>query len=57
MLCDAAVRSAIRQGGLAAADLREIAVASGMRPMVEDALGKLREGLTDLREVAGVIET
>lgn len=57
MLCDAVVRSAIRQGDLAAADLRAIAVAAGMRPMVEDALGKLREGSTDLREVAGVIET
>jgi general secretion pathway protein E len=55
MICDAAVRTAIRQGGIAAADLRQVAVAAGMRPLVEDAVAKLRTGTTDLREAAGAL--
>jgi type II secretory ATPase GspE/PulE/Tfp pilus assembly ATPase PilB-like protein len=55
MPCDAAVRAAIRQGNLAAAELRQVAVAAGMRPLVDDAVAKLRSGVTDLSEVAGAL--
>ena len=55
MLCEAPVRAAIRQGNLAAADLRQVAIASGMRPLIDDALAKLKAGTTDLREVAGAL--
>jgi type II secretory ATPase GspE/PulE/Tfp pilus assembly ATPase PilB-like protein len=55
MVCDETVRAAIRSGRLDAAELRRTAVAAGMRPLVDDALAKLRSGLTDLREVVGAL--
>ncbi|NLF23342.1 MAG: type II/IV secretion system protein [Lentisphaerae bacterium] len=55
MLCDAPVRAAIRQGGAAAADLRAVALAAGMRPLLDDGLAKAARGVTDLREVAGAL--
>jgi general secretion pathway protein E len=55
MVCDEAVRAAIRSGRLDASELRRTAVAAGMHPLVDDALAKLRSGLTDLREVAGAL--
>ena len=55
MVCDEAVRAAIRPGRLDATELRRAAVTAGMRPLVDDALAKLRSGVTDLREVAGAL--
>ena len=55
MLCDASLRGAIRQGSLAAADLREVAIGAGMRPLADDAMAKVVDGQTDLREVAGAL--
>jgi general secretion pathway protein E len=55
MLCDAPVRAAIRQGGAAAAELRAVALAAGMRPLLDDGLAKVASGMTDLREVAGAL--
>ena len=55
MVCDETVRAAIRPGRLDATELRRAAVTAGMRPLVDDALAKLRSGLTDLREVAGAL--
>ena len=55
MVCDDAVRAAIRKGSLDADELRRVAMDAGMRPLVDDAVAKLRSGLTDLREVAGAL--
>ena len=52
---DAALRKAMRQGGLAASELRQAALASGMQPLADDAAAKLAEGITDLREVTGAL--
>jgi general secretion pathway protein E len=55
MMCEAPVRAAIRAGNLDASELRQVALASGMRPLIDDAVAKLKSGLTDLREVEGVL--
>ncbi|MDD5707149.1 MAG: GspE/PulE family protein [Kiritimatiellae bacterium] len=55
MNCGPAVRAAIRQGSLDAAELRQVAMSAGMRPLEDDAVAKLRTGTTDLREAAGAL--
>ncbi len=54
---DPQVQNAIRQGGLATVDLQQAAIAAGMRPLIDDAVNKLVQGVTDLREVAGALAT
>ena len=39
----------------APADLRAVALAAGMRPLLDDGLAKAARGVTDLREVAGAL--
>ncbi len=55
MPCGPEVRQAIRQGGVAASDLRRVALAAGMRPLIDDAVIKLAAGLTDLPEVVAAL--
>ncbi len=52
---DAPTRERIRAAGADQAALRALAVERGMRPLLDDGLNKVLEGLTGLEEVTGVV--
>jgi hypothetical protein len=54
LLLDDPIRNAIRSGGHPD-ELRTLARSSGMKTMQEDALEKMRDGLTTLQEVLRVV--
>ncbi|MED5371715.1 MAG: ATPase, T2SS/T4P/T4SS family [Myxococcota bacterium] len=49
------ISAAVQKGGVTEAELWELARAAGMRTLFEDALDKLRAGVTTLEEVARVV--
>ena len=55
MVCTPELQSAIRNGCQSGEDLREAAIASGMRQLADDALERVLEGVTALSEVAGAL--
>ena len=55
MVCTPELQSAIRNGCQSGEDLREAAVATGMRQLADDALERVLEGVTALSEVAGAL--
>ena len=54
LLLDDPIRNAIRSGGHPD-ELRKLARSSGMKTMQEDALEKMRDGLTSLQEILRVV--